>query len=149
MQEVLKSEIINTEKSRYNLELIKTANGLFYVSIGQSVFVHQLDTIESHIRIRPSDLDEIIQILVSYQLEIRKNHPRKKVFTDFRKKELINRYLNKCLEIETLAVQFDCSVTEIKQIFFENNIAVTSNSIAEDKPVSRRRFWPRKRKRSE
>ncbi|MCF0059528.1 hypothetical protein [Dyadobacter sp. CY356] len=144
MQEILKSEIINTEKSRYNLELIKAANGLFYVSIGQSIFVHQLDTIESNIRIRPSDLDEIIQILVSYQSEIRKNHPRKRVFTDFRKKELINKYLNKCLEIETLAVQFDCSVNEIKQIFFENNIAVTSNSIAKDKPV-RRRFWRRKR----
>ena len=146
MQEIIKSEIINTEKSRYNLELIKTANGLFYVSIGQSVFVYQLDTIDSNIRIRPSDLDEIIQILVSYQSEIKKNYFGKKVLTDFRKKEIINRYLNKCLEIETLAVQFDCSVTEIRQLFFENNIAVTYNSIAKDKPA--RKFWRRKRKRS-
>jgi len=147
MQEILKTEIINTEKSRYNLELIKAANGISYVSITQSVFVNYLDTIESRVRIRPSDLDEIIQILISYQSEIKKNYPRKKVLTDFRKKELINRYLNKCLEIETLAVQFDCSVTEIKQLLIENSIAVTSNAIANDKPA--KRFWRRKRRRSE
>ena len=143
----MKTEIVNTEKSRYNLELIKATNGILYVSISQSVFVNYLDTTESKVRIRPSDLDEIIQILVSYQSEIRKNHPRKKVLTDFRKKELINRYLNKGLEIETLAVQFDCSVTEIKQLLFENSIAVTSNAIVNDKPV--KRFWRRKRRRSE
>jgi len=147
MQEILKTEIINTEKSRYNLELIKAANGISYVSITQSVFVTYLDTIESRVRIRPSDLDEIIQILISYQSEIKKNYPRKKALTDFRKKELINRYLNKCLEIETLAVQFDCSVTEIKQLLFENSIVVTSNAIVNDKPA--RRFWRRKRRRSE
>jgi len=146
MLEILKTEIINTEKSRYNLELVKAANGLLYISISQSIFVNYLDIKESVIKIRPSELDKITEILLSYQSEIKRHYPRKKALTDIKKKELINRYLNKCLEIETLAVQFDCSVVEIKQLLFENNIAVTSNSIANDKPV--RRFWRRKRKRS-
>jgi len=145
MEEILKIEIINSQKSRYNLELIKAANGISYVSISQSVFINCLDTTESSIRIRPAELDEIIQILVSYQLEIKKTRPRNKLLTDFRKKELINRYLNKCLEIETLAVQFDCSVKEIKQLLFENSIAITSNSITDEKPG--RKFWRRKKRR--
>lgn len=145
MEETLKTEVINTEKSRYNVELVKPENGILYVSISQCVFVNYLDTVESRIRIRLSDLEEIIQILASYQSEIKKSYPRKRKLADFRKKELINRYLNKCLEIETLAIQFDCSVVEIKQLLFENNIAITSNSIADEKPV--KKFWRRRKRR--
>lgn len=145
MEETLKTEVINTEKSRYNVELVKPENGILYVSISQCVFVNYLDTAESRIRIRLSDLEEIIQILASYQSEIKKSYPGKRKLADFRKKELINRYLNKCLEIETLAIQFDCSVVEIKQLLFENNIAITSNSIAYEKPV--KKFWRRRKRR--
>ncbi|GLU56287.1 hypothetical protein [Dyadobacter frigoris] len=101
---------------------------------------------ESIIRIRASDLEEVIQILRIYQSEIITNYPRKRALTRVKAHELINRYLNKCLEIETLAIQFDCSVTEIKQLFLEENIVIAGNKIPKEKPA--KIFWRRKKRRS-
>lgn len=147
MEEILKIEVLEREKSRYHIELLKASNGKIFISISQHIFSKLHEIQQSTIRMKPADLEEMINILKGYQSEIPKIYPRKKALTNVRREELINRYLNKCLEIEMLAVQFDCSVAEIKQILFEKNIVITSNSIDNNKPV--KRFWRRKRRRSE
>lgn len=142
--EVLKTEVINTERSRYSVELVKAKSGKMYVSIGQITFLDYQECSESNVKIRLSDLQSIINVLTSYLPEgIAKKPQRPKLRADLIK-ELINRYLNKCLEIETLAVQFDCSVSEIEKVLLENNIALTSNSI--NKYKSAKKFWRRKRR---
>jgi len=147
MEEILKTEIIDSKKSRFYLEIVRAPGGQLYVAISQDILTKINEPMVPGIRIRVTDLEKIIGILISYQLEIKSKYPRKKALSIFKREELISRYLNKGLEIEALAVQFDCSVAEIKQLLFENNIVITSNSIEQYKPV--KRFRRRKRKRPE
>lgn len=147
MEEILRSQVIDKEKSRFDVNLVRAGNGKLFVSINQTIFLNLTQRKETWIRIRPSDLEEIIQTLMDFQSEILRNYPRKKALSETRKLELINRYLNKGLEIEMLAVQFDCSVEEVKRILISNNLVITSNKLSKYKP--KRRYWRRQRKSSE
>jgi hypothetical protein len=142
MKETLKVYVINIEKSLYRLELIKSARDNLYISISHTIYSYINEEKVSQILIRPENLDAIIDILVHFRNEIPDCEPKKNSLSLERKQELINRYLNKGLEIEALAVQFKCSAADIRQILFEENIFITSNKIPV--PKSKRRFWKKK-----
>ncbi|MEO6685526.1 MAG: hypothetical protein ABIN24_06155, partial [Dyadobacter sp.] len=56
----------------------------------------------------------------------------KKALTKITEQELLGRGLGQSLEI--LAVQFDSSVREIKQLFYRNNVGVINNEILTTRP---------------
>ena len=143
MEEILRSTVHNDGKSAYNLELRRNSSDQLYVVIEQKVYSGLYEEKEV-LKIRPSSLASIIQVLTDIQNEIPKYLTLKKSrYKQINRQELIRRYLNKGLEIETLAVQFDSTVDEIKQIFISEGIVITSNKIPEKES---RRFWRRKKK---
>ena len=142
MDETIRVEVIDKEKSSYRIELVKASGEKFYLSIEQIVYSLTNET-KSQIKIRADTLESIIKILITFQSEIPKDLPKRGVLSPARKLEVINRYLNKNLEIETLAVQFDCTVKQIEQLLFDENIFVVSNKISVNTP---RKFWRRKKK---
>ena len=143
MEEILKSTIHNDNKSSYKLELRRTLGGKLYIVIEQKVYSGLYEATEI-IKFRPSSLESIIQVLTDIQNEIPKYVTVKKSrLNSSNKQELIRRYLNTGLEIETLAVQFDSSVDEIKELFIKEGIAITSNKIPKEKS---RRFWQKRRR---
>jgi hypothetical protein len=146
MEEVLKSQIIEKKKSRFAVDLVRAGNGKLFISVNQITFLKLTQSKESRIRIRPSDLEEIIQALTRFQSEIVKYYPRKKALSEAQKIELINRYLNKGLEIEMLAVQFDCSVEEVKRLLISRKLVITSNKLSKYKP--KQRFWRRRKRKN-
>lgn len=142
MDETIKVEVIDKGKSSYRIELVKASGEKFYISIEQIIYSLTNET-RSQIKIRTDTLEAIIKALIAFQSEIPKDPPKRGVLSPARKLEVINRYLNKNLEIETLAVQFDCTVKQIEQLLFDENIFIVSNKILENTP---RKFWRRKKK---
>lgn len=143
MEEILRSTVHNDGKSTYKLELRRNSSDQLYVVIEQKVYSGLYEEKEV-LKIRPSSLASIIQVLTDIQNEIPKYLTLKKSrYKQINRQELIRRYLNTGLEIETLAVQFDSTVDEIKRIFISEGIVITSNKIPEKES---RRFWLRKKK---
>lgn len=144
MEEILKTEIIEKGKSRYFLDLMKSPNGKLFITISQHIISNGLIVEKSSIMIRTTDLAAIIDKLKNYQLEIKSTYPRKKALTKMMEQELLGRSLGQNLEI--LAVQFDSSVREIKELFYRNNVWTTNNKIRKASPPIK--FLKIKRRRS-
>lgn len=141
MEDVLATYVVNHEKSSYRIELVKLASGKVYISVEQTVYAITTQ-LRSVVKMRPQALDEIIRVLVEIQQAsvlnvaevVKRGH-----FDPKKKKELIHRYLNKNLALETLAIQFDCTVDAIKQLFREENIEVVSNKVSDYIPSKKYR----------
>ena len=143
MEEILRSTVHNDNKSSYKLELKRSSSNTLYVVIEQKVYSGMYEQ-KDLIKFRTSSLASIIQVLTDIQNEIPKYITVKKSrLNPVNRQELIRRYLNKGLEIETLAVQFDSSVDEIKRILISEGVVITSNKIPVEKP---RKLWRRKKK---
>ena len=143
MEEILRSTVHNDNKSSYKLELKRSSSKTLYVVIEQKVYSGMYEQ-KDLIKFRTSSLASIIQVLTDIQNEIPKYITVKKSkLNPVNRQELIRRYLNKGLEIETLAVQFGSSVDEIKRILISEGVVITSNKIPVEKP---RKFWRRKKK---
>jgi len=143
MEEILRSTVHNDNKSSYKLELKRSSSNTLYVVIEQKVYSGMYEQ-KDLIKFRTSSLASIIQVLTDIQNEIPKYITVKKSrLNPVNRQELIRRYLNKGLEIETLAVQFNSSVDEIKRILISEGVVITSNKIPVEKP---RKFWRRKKK---
>lgn len=141
----MKIDVLRHKKSTFRFELIKPDNGLLYLSIEQIVGPSILHQENAKIKIRASFLTEIIRALNNIQDIVPQYVSyKRRLLKEERKEELIKRYF-KGLEIETLAVQFDCSVNEIVQLLKSRNIAVTSNRMFEvgKSKVGRKRKWRR------
>jgi hypothetical protein len=129
MDEIVKIDVLRYEKSTFRFELIKPENAPLYLSIEQMIDSSISRPENSKLRIRASFLTEIIRTLNSLQHFIPPtDFPKRRLLKDERKEELIRRYY-KGMEIDTLAVQFDCAVQEIIQLLVSRNIVVTSNKM--------------------
>ena len=142
MDEKLQTTLLEYDKSTFLLDLIKHSNGILCVAIQQTI---QLDKGESEIqkiKINPTILPDIIEVLNQYKekLPIIKT-PVKNYFSTERIQEIIKRYLKGSVEIKHLAIQFDCSETIIEQILHNKGIEIVSNEIPKDV-----KFWRRKRR---
>ncbi len=136
MEDVLATYVVDHEKSSYRIELVKLASGKVYISLEQTIYAITTQ-LRSVVKMRPQALDEIIRVLVEIQqasvLDAAEAVKGGR-FDPKQKKELIHRYLNKNLGLETLAVQFDCTVDAIKQVFWEENIEIVSNKVSDYLP---------------
>jgi hypothetical protein len=142
MEEIIKVYKVEADKSAYTLELIRASNGYLYISICQATFSYLEDAKISKVKIRAANFDEIIQILTDFQSEISRQKPERRIFSPEKREQILNRYLNKKIEIETLAVQFGCSFNEIAQLLIDENIQLTSNQLPGAKRVN---VWRKKR----
>jgi hypothetical protein len=147
MEEILETVVFDSGKSSYRIELIESNNNDKYIAIEH--IVHAFVTPrKSVIKIRYAALDQLIKALLEMQGDFPERvakSGRKSRIKAKHKAEIINRYLNTGLEIETLAVQFDCSVDAIKEFLAYQGIVITSNKLPQN---SGKNFWKRKRKRA-
>ena len=141
MDEILKTTQLEYDKSTFLIDLILHRSGKKYISLQQII---QLENNQNHIqrlRINPVVLTDIIGALNNYKNELSSNPVPVKINISAKgEKELIRRYLIG-VDIDDLAVQFNCSEKSIKQILFYNNIKIVSNEI----PKVKRWWWRRKK----
>ncbi len=151
MEKVLKTKLLEFDKSGFLIDIIKNRKGAKYIKIEQ--IIHDTKERQS-IRINPAVLSDIIEVLNSYRKEI-DNKPLKPYekksetttgFIASEQNEIVKRYL-KGVPIRDLGLQFSCSPKHIEQILFNKNIEIvdTKEELAKLGRVNNR-FWKRRKR---
>lgn len=138
MEEIIKTTLLEFDKSSFLIDLVKHTNGKLYVSIQQTVHLDKDNWERQTIKINPSILDDILSILYSYVKDLpteKKN--LKSYFSEDKKKEVIARYL-KGVEIKDLSLQFNCSISIIEQIITNAGLEIVSNKLPKEKKRKKR-----------
>lgn len=137
MKNIIESELLESGKSDLLICLIQRENTQdLFVSIKKT----QIETNGSHtITISSDILPKFIELLVQYNDAIKggirakspvKKHLPKK---NSNEKEIVNRYLNKGINITDLALQFDLSEDNIKQVLISQGLPIVNNRIPHSK----------------
>lgn len=126
MEEILKSTLLEYEKSTFLIDLIKHKSGVSYIKIQQTV---EGKANSQELKINFSVLTDLISVLKNYQNEITApaSNLSKSYFSEDKQKSVIERYF-KGITIENLALQFDCSKQIIEQILFNKGIEIVDNN---------------------
>lgn len=139
MQEILKSTLLAYEKSTFLIDLIKHNSGTNYIKVRQTI---EGNNDSQELKINLSIITDLILVLQNYQKEVsgQVSKPSKQYFAADKQQTIINRYF-KGLTIETLALQFDCTVQVIEQLLYHKNIPIVDNRL----PKPKRYFKYRKK----
>ena len=126
MQQILKSTLLQYEKSTFLIDIIKHNSGQGYINLQQTI-----DGIDSkqELKINFSILSDIIFVLENYKSEILKDNSisDNSYFSEDKQKSVVERYL-KGISIEGLALQFGCSNPIIEQILFNKGIEIVDQN---------------------
>jgi ribosome-associated toxin RatA of RatAB toxin-antitoxin module len=145
MEEILKTTLLEYEKSAFVIDLVKHNSGKLYIQILQTI----QDEESNHkraIKINPSLLSDMVAVLNTYKTFVPNikdsgqtiqnettNKIRPKSLTETEKSAIQSRYL-KGVSISDLSIQFDCKKELIEQILNNNGIAIVYNKLPESKP---------------
>ncbi|MBB3186625.1 hypothetical protein [Microbacter margulisiae] len=141
MEEILKTTLLEFEKSTYLIDLVKHNSGKQYIRILQTIQDEEINN-KRVIKINPSLLSDLLKVLTTYQDLIPGNkekqqneqttsdtattHVRARTLTESDKTAIQNRYL-KGVSITDLTIQFDCKAELIEQVLNNCNIAIIDN----------------------
>lgn len=141
MEDIIKSLMLEYEKSSFLIDLIKHKTGYKFVKITQTI---ENNENTNELKINPTVLSDLISILQQFKKEIDDTniHNSSLYFSDEKQKSIIDRYF-KGITIQDLALQFDCKVEIINQILFNKGIEIVDNKM----PKTSTKFYFNKRKR--
>ncbi|MBP6303056.1 MAG: hypothetical protein KBB37_09020 [Bacteroidia bacterium] len=122
MENILKTILLEYEKSQFILDLVEHDSGATFVSITQNI--QGIETSQK-LKINPSVLTDILFVLQEYNEEIHKSFPsdRHAYFSEEKQNKVVARFL-KGVSIEDLLLQFDCSKQIIEQILYNKGIEI-------------------------
>jgi hypothetical protein len=140
MKEVLESVLLEYEKSSFIIDLVKLTDDFQYIEVQQKIHSEDNKPVHQVIKINPSVLDDIIEVLKLFQLKVpQKQELIKQSLSEEDKTEIQNRYL-KGVPIKDLTLQFNRSEAFIEKILRNRGITIAPNTIP---------YWlkPKKKKR--
>ena len=127
MEEIVKTTLLEHEKSSFLLDLIKHNNNL-YINIKQTIHADSANPVPTEIKINPAMLDELMEVLKFYSEQIPQQQKEKEKFLSAAKREEIqNRYL-KGIAIKNLSLQFECRKELIEQVLRNKGIAIVDGN---------------------
>ena len=130
MAEILKSTLLEFDRSFTYINFMKPLSGENYIAVEQTMVNNNT---KQKIKINISDLPQIISTLQMYQKEL--SDPNSDICKNYLSKEkqqsVVKRYL-KGISIPDLALQFDCTIETISAILSGNEIEM------EDEKTSKR-----------
>lgn len=131
MEEIIKSTLLEFDKSSFLIELVKHRSGKLYIKINQTIPADE-ERFHSHIvKINPSILDDILFVLNDYKKDFQNTYKNSRgYFSPDKKKEIVHRYLKGCINIPDLALQFRCSEEIITQILRNAEIEIVNNNMS-------------------
>ncbi len=146
MEEIIKTTLLEYEKSAFVIDLVKHNNGKLYIQILQTILDEGPNHKKRAVKINPSLLSDIVSVLNSYKTlipdnqdsqEVNQNETIKKIrprsLTETEKSAIQSRYL-KGVSISDLTIQFDCKEELIEQILRNNGIAIVHNKLPTTTP---------------
>ncbi|KAB2859871.1 MAG: hypothetical protein F9K09_00310 [Flavobacteriales bacterium] len=138
MKETLKTTQLEFDKSSFFIDLIELNTGKMYIEITQTINADNKDV--QIIKINPTILSDILDVLQKYQSDIsNRNNTRKLVLTEKEQNKIQDRYL-KGVSINELTLQFEETEENIEMILRNKGIEIESNELPEHLKRGRRRF---------
>ena len=125
MQEILKSTLIDFEKSFFYINFMKQSSGEKYISIEQTFASNYK---KQKVTFKFSDLPQLITVLENYKSENFTPDPfnARKYFSKEQLKSIVSIYF-KNVPIKNIALQFDCSTEMIEKVLIDQKIAITDD----------------------
>lgn len=125
MKEILKSTLIDFEKSFFYINFMKHSSGEKYISIEQTLASNYE---KQKVTIRLSDLPQLITVLENYKSENFTPDPfdAHKYFSKEKLESIVNIYF-KGIPIKDIALQFDCSAEIIGKTLIYKGIEITDD----------------------
>ena len=141
MQEILKSTLLDFEKSFFYINFMKSSKEERYISIEQTMGGNYA---KQKIKIRFSDLPQIIDVLQKYQKEMSDSDSEicKKYLSEDKQKMVVERYF-KGISIDDLALQFDCTAQTISLVLSIKEIEIADEKTSNKENrirLSRRKY---------
>ena len=117
MEEIIKSTLLEYEKSTFLIDIIKHHSEERFINIQQTI---EGNGDKQVLKINPSILPDIISVLRMYEKEIANSSLKnsKSYFSVEKQNSIVEIYL-KGISIKDLALQFDCSLQILEQIFYK------------------------------
>lgn len=149
MHTIRKTNLIEFKNSSYLFDIVESDDtGFLFVEITQIFRKGNKEAAKASIKINPTMLPKIIEILEDYNLEIQpknnKSDTKLAVIKNYvsvdNLKEIVNRYL-KGISAKDLSLQFNLKTEEIEQILRNQNVYVVSK----DEIKYKSKFWRRKK----
>lgn len=137
MKKILETKQLEFNKSTFIIDLVQHSNGSSYIEILQRI--HHQSSDGQRIKINPSVVMDIINVLLEYQEKIPKKQLNEVLhFTEQDKKNIQDRYL-KGISAKELAMQFDTTKAIIEMILRNQRIVVMSDVVPDKKKYWRKR----------
>jgi superfamily II DNA helicase RecQ len=129
MKEILKTTLLEYDKSSFLIDLIRHDSNNLYISIKQNI--HKADGADEslEVKINPSVLSEIMEVLTAYRNLIPKQQFNRKGYLSEEDKEKIQTYYLKGISIKDLTIQFHCSAELIEQILRNHEIEIVNTYV--------------------
>ena len=138
MKEILKTTQLEFDKSSFLIDLIELNTEKIYIEITQTINAENKDV--QIIKINPTILSDILDVLQKYQSDISdRNIARKLILTEKEQNKIQVRYL-KGVSINELAIQFEETEENIEMILRNKGIEIESNELPEHLKRGRRRL---------
>lgn len=138
MKEILKTTQLEFDKSSFLIDLIELNTEKIYIEITQTINAEKKDV--QIIKINPTILSDILDVLQKYQSDISdRNIARKLILTEKEQTKIQDRYL-KGVSINELAIQFEETEENIEMILRNKGIEIESNELPEHLKRGRRRL---------
>ena len=124
MKEILETVQLEFDQSSFLIELVRHTNDRKYIEINQTIYENKAD--DNLIKINPSVLSELIEVLLNYKDKISDERTKDSNRTwDEKKRKIQRRYL-KGIPIKDLVLQFGYSKNFIETILRNSGIEIVS-----------------------
>ncbi len=143
MKEILKTTLLEYDKSSFLIDIIKHNSSNLYISITQTIHQDDNSLFQSELKINPSILDDIMEVLAAYEKLIPKEQFNKKNYLSKDRKNSITRSYLKGITMKDLALQNNCSENLIEQILTNRGIEIVKEGLKFKSPV-----WIRRKTKS-
>jgi len=135
MKQVLKTTLLEYDKSTFLIDLVMHESEKLYISILQTIPKLDAVPLKQEIKINPSILSDLLVVLTSYQKYLPSSDSRSYGhLTNASQSEIAKRYL-KGVSLKDLAMQFDFKQELIEQVLRNKGIEIVYEK--GEKPKSR------------